>query len=307
MPTERFATVSDAAVVLGPAFAPTPALADFWALTKPDINFLVAVTTWAGFFLGPPAASSEGSWTTALHTLVATILAASGAAVLNQWMEHPLDARMRRTARRAIAAGRVTPNHALTFGLALSAAGVIYLGFAAGALAAALGAFTLVSYLLFYTPLKRVTPLCTLAGAIPGAVPPLIGAAGRGRLDHEAWLLFALVFLWQFPHFMAIAWMYKDDYDRAGYRVLPSGSARGPFVTVQTVLPLLGLTAVSLLLPGGGESRAAYWLPVGVLNLGFLYAGTRFVHRRSGAAARRLLIASIVYLPALLALALLTR
>src|SRR3984957_5844177 len=147
---------------------------------------------------------------------------------------------MRRTARRPIASGRIEASHAFGFGVSLSVAGIAYLALAVNGLASLLAAFTLLSYLFVYTPLKRRTPLCTLIGAFPGAAPPLIGwAAAQGRLEPEAWVLYVMVFLWQFPHFMAIAWMYREDYDRAGYLVLPKGNARIPFMTLETLLPLL--------------------------------------------------------------------
>jgi len=238
-----------------------------------------------------------------LHTLVGTLLVASGAAVLNHWMEYPFDAKMRRTARRAIPAGRIHPEHAMAFGWTLSIAGVSYLALTVGVLAALLALVALISYLWCYTPLKRVTPLCTLVGAVPGAVPPLIGwAAARGHLDAEAWLLFSIVFLWQFPHFMSIAWMYRDDYERAGYVVLPRGVRRDRWVDVQTLLPLVALVLVSLLVEHGGRPLLSYRIGALVLGCGFLYVGVRFTRQRSRVAARRLLMASIAYLPSLLLL-----
>jgi len=238
-----------------------------------------------------------------LHTVVGTVLVASGAAALNQWMEYPFDARMRRTLRRPIAAGRIDPKHGRLFGAFVSFAGLAYLLLAAGVLPSALALATLAGYLGVYTPLKRITPLCTLVGAVPGAVPPLIGwAAARGHLDPEAWVLFSIVFLWQFPHFMSIAWMYRDDYDRAGYLVLPGGRTRVLFVAAQILLPLAGLLPVSLLPVRAGEPGTFYAICALVLTLGFLYFGARFAFQRSGSAARRLLTASIIYLPALLVL-----
>jgi protoheme IX farnesyltransferase len=160
-----------------------------------------------------------------------------------------------------------------------------------------------VGYLCVYTPLKRQTPLCTLVGAMPGAVPPLIGwAAARGHLDPQAWVLFSIVFLWQFPHFMSIAWMYKDDYARAGYLVLPDSRTRARFVSVQTLLPLICLLPVSVLPVRGGEPGLVQSIGALMLGLGFLRFGVAFVRQPSGQAARRLLLVSIVYLPALLVL-----
>jgi protoheme IX farnesyltransferase len=251
---------------------------------------------------------SEFPWIALLNTLLGTVLVAGGAAALNQWIEHPFDARMRRTARRPVASGRIDPRRALLFGTVLSLAGTAYLVLAAGTLASLLAAGTLLGYLFLYTPSKRVTPLCTLIGAIPGAIPPLIGwAAARGGLDSEAWFLFGMVFLWQFPHFMAIAWMYRDDYRRAGYLVLPDGPATVPFVILQTLLPLVALLPVSLGPVLGGDPSMPYSIGAVVLGLGLCYYGAQFARHRSGSAARQLLTASIVYLPSVLLLMILLR
>jgi protoheme IX farnesyltransferase len=274
-------------------------LSDYWAITKPEVNFLIAITTAVGFYLGAP---SPIAWASLLNTVLGTLLVASGAGALNQWMEHRFDANMRRTARRPVAAARIAPIRALIFGALLSFAGVAYLFLTANRLASLLAAVTLASYLFLYTPSKRITPLCTLIGAIPGAIPPMIGwAAARGSLAPEAWQLFAIVFLWQFPHFMAIAWMYREDYARAGYLVLPSGDQRNHFVMWQTLLPSLALLAVSLI-PATGAWRLAYSAGAFALGSSFLYYGVRFVFRRSNVTARQLLVASIIYLPVAFAL-----
>src|SRR5882724_2877527 len=196
--------------------------ADYWALTKPDVNLLILITTAAGFYLALPAHLVGFPILLVVHTLVGTLLVASGTATLNQYVERQFDAQMRRTKRRPLAAGRIDPSRALWFGVALSVSGAVYLAAAVNLLASLLAVLTLSSYLLLYTPLKRKTPLCTLAGAFPGAVPPLIGwAAASGSITSgNAWMIYALLFLWQFPHFMAIAWMYREDYDRAGYLIL---------------------------------------------------------------------------------------
>jgi protoheme IX farnesyltransferase len=184
----------------------------------------------------------------------------------------------------------------------LSVAGVSYLALTVGILASLLAIVTLIGYLLIYTPLKRVTPLCTLVGAFPGAAPPLIGwAAARGHLDPGAWLLFAILFFWQFPHFMSIAWMYRDDYERADYFVLPESASRDRFITVHTLLPLLGLVLVSVLLVHGSQ-RVPYSIGALLLGVGFLHFGVQFAIRRSRSAARQLLMASIFYLPSQLLL-----
>ena len=275
---------------------------DYWALTKPDVNVLIAITTAAGYCLASRADLSL-SWLGVVHTLVGTALVASGAATLNQWIERELDGRMRRTARRPVASGRIEPGRARAFGILLSLAGVAYLLAATGPLAALLATLTWLGYLFLYTPAKRRTPLCTLIGAVPGAMPPLIGwAAARGRLEAEAWMLFAIVFLWQFPHFMAIAWMYRDDYDRAGYRILPAGEARLRFVTEQTLLAVVALVPVSLLPLVTGYASPLYGLGAVMLGVGFADRAARFAQRATAPAARQLLLASVVYLPLLFAL-----
>ena len=303
MAREPILAAAEASVVLTRPFASSTVLSDYWGITKPEVTFLVTVTTAAGFYMGSAAAPSHLSWISLLHTLLSTVLVASGAAALNQWMEYPFDALMRRTARRPVAAGRIDPSHALMFGTFLSSAGLAYMLVAAGALPSLLALVTLIGYLCLYTPLKRITPLCTLVGAIPGAFPPLIGwAAACGQLAPEAWVLFFIVFFWQLPHFMSIAWMYRDDYDRAGYLVLPDSRMRARFATVHTLLPLVGLVLVSLLPVRAGEPSSLYSMGAPALGLGFLYFGAQFALRRSGGAARRLLMASVFYLPALLAL-----
>jgi protoheme IX farnesyltransferase len=273
-------------------------LSDYWALTKPEVNFLILITTLVGFYL---ASANEGrplSFAGLFNTLLGTLLVASGTGTLNQYLERKFDAQMRRTARRPAAAGRIEPTSVLIFGIVLAVAATIYLAAAVNLLASLLAALTLLTYLLIYTPLKRKTPLCVLIGAFPGAIPPLIGwASATGRLNSQAGILYAMLFLWQFPHFMAIAWMYREDYSRAGYLVLPSGKSKAGFMGWLTVLPLLGLNLVSLIPAFTGHAGPVY--PVGAMLLGssFLYFGVQLVRRKSNLAARRLLQASIVYLP----------
>src|ERR1700756_2469540 len=231
----------------GRHFTPFAILSDYWALTKPEVNFLILITTCAGFYLGCADAGRQFSFLALSNLLSGTLLVASGTATLNQYIERKFDAQMRRTSRRPLAAGRLEPSTVLAFGILLSVGGSIYLAIAAGMLASLLALLTLLSYLFLYTPLKRRTPLCVLVGAFPGAMPPLIGwAAATGRLNMEAWLLYAILFLWQFPHFMAIAWMYREDYERAGYLMLPKGPAQVASVTVQTMLPLVALIPYSV-------------------------------------------------------------
>jgi protoheme IX farnesyltransferase len=284
------------------------ALRDLVVMTKPEVNLLVAITTAAAFALAAAAAHASFPWIRFFETLSGTVLVASGAAALNQWMERGFDAGMRRTARRPVAAGRIDPPLALALGALLSFAGVAILLGTVGGLPSFLAAATLLGYLFLYTPAKRKTPLCTLIGAIPGAVPPLIGwAAARGRLDPEAWLLYVILFLWQFPHFMAIAWLYRDDYDRAGYVVLPGGEGRGRFVALQTTLPLFALVLTGLLPVVAGRGGALYAIGALILNLGFMARGAQFALRRSAPAARALLSASILHLPLLLGLMLIAQ
>jgi protoheme IX farnesyltransferase len=252
--------------------------------------------------MSAPASFAHFPWTSLLHTLIGTVLVASGAATLNQLIELRFDGLMRRTARRPLVSGRVSPAHALWFGISLSGFGAIYLAVTTNALASLLSTLTLLGYLFLYTPLKRKSPLCTLVGALPGAMPPLIGwAAACGRLDASAWLLFAIVFLWQFPHFMAIAWIYREDYARAGYLVVPAGKSKDRFVAWQTLLPSLALLAVTLVPAIRGESGIVYFAGVLVLGGVFLCYGARFAFQMSTVSARRLLFVSILYLPLLLA------
>jgi len=278
-------------------------LSGYWSLTKPEVNFLIAATAAAGFWMGTPASFAHFPWTSLLHTIVGTVLVASGAATLNQLIELRFDAQMQRTARRPLVSRRIKPSHALWFGISLSVIGAIYLAVTTNALASLLSIVTLLGYLFLYTPLKRKTPLCTLIGALPGATPPLIGwAAARGCLDTNAWLLFAIVFLWQFPHFMAIAWMYREDYARARYVVLPAGKSKDHFVAWQTLLPSLALLAVALGPAIRGESGIVYLAGALVLGSAFLCYSVRFAFQMSTVSARQLLFASIVYLPVLFVL-----
>ena len=296
-------SISSRARFLRPAI-----LADYWALTKPEVNFLILITTFAGFYLARGAGWRDFPFWLSINALLGTLLVASGTGTLNQYIERRFDAQMRRTARRPLAAGRLKPAAVLWFGLALSVVGSLYLAVAVNILASLLTMATLLAYLFFYTPLKRKTPLCTLVGAFPGAMPPLIGwAAASGKLDFQAWTLYAILFLWQFPHFMAIAWMYREDYARAGYLVLPlDGSARARSVNLQTVLPLLALVPLSLL-PGLMGEAKLYFIGALLLGAGFVFCAAQFALRRSNSAARRLLAASIIYLPALFVVMLLAR
>jgi protoheme IX farnesyltransferase len=276
---------------------------DYWALTKPEVNFLITMATLPGFYLAWPGGLYHFPLMLLAHTLLGTVLVASGTGTLNQYVERRFDAQMRRTARRPLAAGRLTPSRVLWFGVALSLGGSIYLAIVVNLFASLLAIVTLLSYLFLYTPLKRKTSLSTLVGAFPGAIPPLIGcAAASGGLDLEAWLLYAVLFLWQFPHFMAIAWMYREVYHRAGYLVLPTGKLRSSFIAWLTVLPLLALIVVGLIPTLIGHGGMFYSAAIVMLGAVFLYYGVQLAFQRSNSAARRLLLASIVYLPLVFAL-----
>ena len=280
----------------------TAVLADYWTLTKPEVNFLIVITAFAGFYLASPALPHP--WSLLLfNTLFGTLLVASGTGTLNQYMERHFDAQMRRTAKRPLPAGRMIPTHALWFGVLLAVAGGLYLALLVNFLASWLAMLTLGTYLLFYTPLKRKTPLCTLVGAFPGAVPPLIGWAGaRGSLSLEAWVLYAIVFLWQFPHFMAIAWMYREDYARGGYLTLPRGEKQGRFMAWQILVFSVALIPVSLIPALLRQAGLLYFVGALVLSSGFFYYAARLALYRSNPAARRTLLASIVFLPLIFAL-----
>jgi heme o synthase len=273
------------------------AVPDFWALTKPEVNFLIVIATFTGFYLGCSSNLHPFPFARLFSTLFGTLLVASGTATLNQYLEYRFDARMRRTCRRPVAAGRMNPATAAWFGIALSTVGAAYLLVTVNALASLLSVLTLMSYLFIYTPLKRKTPLCTVVGAFPGAMPPLIGwAAASGSLvSDQAWLLYAVLFLWQFPHFMAIAWMYREDYARAGYLVLPAKNAHN-FLAWLAGPPSFALLIASLAAVGANSGGFLYFAAT-VLGLGLFYYAIRQALLPSRIAARELLRASIVYLP----------
>lgn len=280
------------------AVAPSRA-ADFAELTKPRITALVLVTAAVGYAVG-----GQGSFDPAafLVFLAGTGLLCGGASTLNQYMERDADARMVRTSRRPIPAGRLRPEEALAFGIALSAAGLVVLSFV-NLLTVALGAASLLSYVLAYTPLKRVTSLCTVVGAVPGALPPLMGwAAARGELGAAGWGLFAILFLWQLPHFLAIGWLYRDDYARGGFPMLavmdPDGSASGRQALLYTAA-LLPVTLAAGVLAAAGKGYLLGALAMGVV---FLACAALFAWKRSARTARRLFLVSVLYLPALLGL-----
>jgi heme o synthase len=272
-------------------------LRDYYTLTKPEVNLLILMTTSAGYYLASRGPLRIGGL---LNTLLGTLLVASGTATLNQWMERVWDGEMRRTASRPLPSGRLTSREALVFGILLSVAGGLYLLVAVNALSALLAVSTLLSYLLVYTPLKRKTPLCTLLGAFPGAMPTLIGWAGASaNISRQAWFLFAILFLWQFPHFLAIALMYRDDYSRAGYRMLPDFDRDSRFTRMEIVgftLFLVLATMLSL----GDHASLLYWAGMSLAGAFLLYYVAKLAASSSTVRASRLLHASVLYLPVVL-------
>jgi heme o synthase len=275
-------------------------LADYWTLTKPEVNFLVLVSALVGFDLASPGPLN--GWLL-FHTLMGTLLVASGTGTLNQYLERHSDALMRRTAKRPLPSGRMRSWEAFWFGILLAVAGGTELWIAANPLTSMLALATLASYLIFYTPLKRQTAFCTIVGAFPGAAPPLIGwAAVRNSLSAEAWVLYAILFLWQFPHLLAIAWMYRDDYARAGLHLLPRGDTDGRGAARQIIAFTLALLPVSLIPVFTGHAGYVYLAGAGLMGAAFLYYGARMAANRTNVLARQLLMASIVYLPIVFAL-----
>ncbi len=272
-------------------------LRDYYTLTKPEVNLLILMTTSAGYYLASRGPLRIGGL---LNTLLGTLLVASGTATLNQWMERVWDGKMRRTASRPLPSGRLTGREAFVFGILLSVAGGLYLLIAVNALSALLAVSTLLSYLLAYTPLKRKTPLCTLLGAFPGAMPTLIGWAGASaNISRQAWSLFAVLFFWQFPHFLAIALMYRDDYSRAGYRMLPDFDRDSRFTRMEIVgftLILVLATMLSL----ANRAGLLYWAGMSAAGAFLLYHVGKLAASSSTVRASRLLHASVLYLPVVL-------
>ena len=278
----------------------TSALNDYLILTKVRITALVLVTTAAGFLLASSARLDPAllAW-----TLLGTGLAASGAAALNQFLEREADARMRRTAGRPIPAGRMTPARGLAVGIGLSVVGVAILVAFVNLLTGFLALATVLLYVGVYTPLKRMTPLNTIIGAVPGAIPPVMGwTAVTGEAGLPAWVLFAILFLWQLPHFLAIAWIFRDDYRLGGFPMLPVLDPDGEATGRQVALYCAALVPVSLIPTFLGLAGPIYFFGALLLGLAFLGAGLMMAVRRRGKEARRVLLASVTYLPLLLAL-----
>jgi heme o synthase len=275
------------------------------ALTKPDVSFLVVITTLAGYALGT---AGPLDWLRMAHTVLATTFVAAGTSALNHYIERDLDARMRRTAARPLPSNVLPPREALWFGLTLVAIGVVDLLLATNALAALLAVGTSVTYLGVYTPLKVRTTWATAVGAIPGAIPPLIGwAAARGSLDAGAWVLFGILFLWQFPHFLAIAWMYREDYARAGIRMLPCVDAEGRATFSQILVTAAVLVPFSLLASVVGLAGVRYFFGALVLGLILVEVCVWAAASKTNVRAKWLMHATVIHLPLLLALMILDR
>jgi len=269
-------------------------------LTKPRITFLIVLTSAAAFSL---ASKGALDYATLCHALFGIALLSSGIAAVNQYMERALDLRMRRTASRPLPAGRISPRGALAFGVGLTALAELYLAAFVNPLTALLGLGVVVGYLGLYTPLKTRTSLSTVIGAFPGAMPPLLGwSAAAGSLNTEAWALFGILFVWQFPHFLAIAWMYRDDYARAGIVMLPVVEPEGRLTAQQVVLWALLLVPVSLFPAALGTTGPAYFYGALLLGLAFLGASVHAATAFTRQGARRLLLASVLYLPLLFGL-----
>ena len=270
---------------------------DYYTLTKPEVNLLILMSISAGYYL-----ATRGHFKVAglVNTLVGTVLVACGTATLNQWMERVWDGQMRRTATRPLPSGRLNAREALLFGILLSVAGGLYLAVAVNGLSALLAISTLLSYLLVHTPLKRKTPLCTLLGAFPGAMPTLIGWAGASaHIDRQAWFLFAILFLWQFPHFLAIALMYREDYARAGYRMLPRIDRDSRFTRAEIVGFTL-ILVVTTMLPVAGRGGPVYLTAMALAGALLLYHVAKLARSSSKVLASRVVHASVIYLPVIL-------
>lgn len=271
---------------------------DYIELTKPRITWLILMSTAIGYYFG----HVSGAWSfwSILHTIIGTGLIASGTAALNQWYEREADRHMRRTQSRPLPSGRLKPAHAFWFAVLLSVLGGLELGFFVNWLSSAIGLLTLALYLGIYTPLKQKTWWSTTVGSIPGAMPPLIGyAAAAGHLTPGAWALYAILLIWQFPHFYAIAWMYREDYSRAGIKMLPVVEPDGVSTARQILLYSVLLIPISLLPHWLGMTGTLYAVGALAMGLLFLYSGIRVSLDRTKVRARRVLLASVVYLPVL--------
>lgn len=280
-------------------------MSDVAQLVKARLTFLVLVTTAVGFYLGWQGPINLGALG---HAVLGTALAAAGAAALNQWWEHKFDAIMVRTRTRPIPSGRMRPREALIAGTVLSIAGVVYLALAVNLLSAFLAAITIALYILAYTPLKKISTTNTLVGAIPGAIPPMIGwVAAQGSLGAGAWSLFVLLFFWQMPHFFALAWLYREDYTRAGFRMVANDDDAGLRSSSQSVLFCMLLLIVAGV-PGYIGLTKPIYVPIALaLSGAFITMAMRFHGKRTPRNARALFLGSIIYLPLLLGALVLTK
>lgn len=279
--------------------------ADYAELVKPRITLLVLLTTLVGFMLG---SGGDLDLARLAHAVLATALVAGGASALNQVLERDADARMRRTRHRPLPAGRLRPADALVFGVDTAAIGIVWLSVAVNRASALVALLTLASYVLAYTPLKRRTPWCTVVGAVPGALPPVIGwVAARGELGAGAVALFAILFFWQLPHFYAIGWLYRDDYARAGFPIVPVVDRDGRATARHILGASAGLAAASLAPTLIGMAGTAYAAGAAAFGLAFLGLGIAFARSRAEADARRLFVASLLALPAILVLLVIDR
>jgi protoheme IX farnesyltransferase len=305
--SEPLLTLSGSAPASGEA-ASHSRLADFYELTKPRLNFLVVITTMVGFYMAAGAAMSAWQWLLLLHTLLGTALTAASAGTLNQYIERDYDALMPRTADRPLPARRLSPVEALLFAVVMGVAGVAYLALLVNPLTAALGAFTLLSYAFIYTPLKRHSTLNTIVGAVPGAIPAVMGwTACLNVISPEAVALFLIMFIWQIPHFLAIATLYRDDYRAGGFKMLPCIETDLRSTGRQIVLYCLALIPVSLVPAMTGLAGEIYLAAAVVMGLLFLAYGIRAARTKTRLNARRLFFASIIYLPLLFAFMMIDR
>ena len=270
------------------------------ALTKPDVSLLVLMTTAAGYYMG---VRGPVNWLHMIHVVFGTLLIAGGTAALNHYLERDSDRHMRRTASRPLPRGVLQPPQALAFGIALSVGGAIDLFSSAGALASGLGVATCLSYLLAYTPLKKRTVWATFVGAFPGAIPPMIGwVAATGSLERGAWLLFGILFLWQFPHFHAISWMYREDYARAGIMMLPVVDREGTRTFRQIIFYAAALLGVSLLPAVLGLAGIIYFFGALVICTGLLQVCLWAANNKTNVRAKWLMHATVLHIPLLLGL-----
>ncbi|HEX7422083.1 MAG TPA: heme o synthase [Thermoanaerobaculia bacterium] len=271
----------------------TSFIIDYLELSKSRIVLMVLMTTAAGYTIGAHPFNAIAL----LHTLIGTALVAAGTNALNQYVERDLDAMMKRTRHRPLPAARITPNSALIYAVGVSIIGTLYLGLLVNWLTAFLGAFTLVTYIFIYTPMKRVSTICTLIGAVPGAIPPLMGwTAATGRLGLAGWIAFGILLFWQLPHFMAISWLYREDYSRGGFAMLSVRDESGKAVARQAILYSLALLAVSVAPYFFGMAGLAYLFIATMTGLWIVVASVMFMSDRTAAPARSLFMSSNIYL-----------